>query len=176
MFLEKFWSKEACRPVSRNLFFYSSTSVHVKSIKDWNNIIDKIHFTSEDFMKQFEVIKKNNKKQFSNKTTLITILDIKHNPLPTLLNNNILPFLSLWFSFVSLFACLTYRVLVFLFFLYQDLRNLKHHIHPVGFDLKFVSFYYFSVFLIRLPLFTDYTFITLYVIFAEKMFFIVTVI
>ena len=102
---------------------------------------------------------------------------VKHNRSASLLNNkNILPFLSLWFSFVSLFACLTYRVLVFLFFLYQDLRNLKHHIHPVGFDLKFVSFYYFSVFLIRLPLFTDYTFITLYVIFAEKMFFIVTVI
>ena len=102
---------------------------------------------------------------------------VKHNPLASLLNNkNILPFLSLWFSFVSLFACLTYRVLVFLFFLYQDLRNLKHHIHPVGFDLKFVSFYYFSVFLLRLPLFTDYIFITLCIIFAEKMLFIVTVI
>ena len=124
---------------------------------------------------------------FSDKTTLMAILDnlsyylsafiVKHNRSASLLNNkNILPFLSLWFSFVSLFACLTYRVLVFLFFLYQDLRNLKHHIHPVGFDLKFVSFYYFSVFLIRLPLLTDYTFITLYVIFAEKMFFIVTVI
>ena len=43
--------------------FYGSRSVQVKSIKDWNNIIDKIHFTSEDFMKHFEVIKKNNKKQ-----------------------------------------------------------------------------------------------------------------
>ena len=114
---------------------------------------------------------------FCDKTTLMTILDnlsyylsafiVKHNPSASLLNNkNILPFLSLWFSFVSLFACLTYRVLVFLFFLYQDLRNSKHHIHPVGFDLKFVSFYYFSVFLIRLPLFTDYIFITLYIIFA----------
>ena len=33
-------------------------SVQVKSIKDWNNIIDKIHFTTEDFMKRSEVIKK----------------------------------------------------------------------------------------------------------------------
>ena len=39
--------------------FYGSRSVQVKSIKDWNNIIAKIHFTTEDFMKQFEVIKKN---------------------------------------------------------------------------------------------------------------------
>ena len=39
-------------------YFYGSRSVHVKSIKDWNNIIDKIHFTLEDFMKRFEVIKK----------------------------------------------------------------------------------------------------------------------
>ena len=31
--------------------FYGSKSVQVKSIKDWNNIIDKIHFTTEDFMK-----------------------------------------------------------------------------------------------------------------------------
>ena len=38
--------------------FYGSRSVQVKSIKDWNNIIDKIHFTPEDFMKHFEVIKK----------------------------------------------------------------------------------------------------------------------
>ena len=29
-----------------------------KSIKDWNNVIDKIHFTPEDLMKPFEVIKK----------------------------------------------------------------------------------------------------------------------
>ena len=96
--------------------FYGSRSVQVKSIKDWNNIIDKIHFTPEDFMKHFEVIKKI-KIHFSNKTALITILDnlsyylsvfiLKHNPLATLLNNNILPFLSLWFSFVSLFVCLT---------------------------------------------------------------------
>ena len=32
--------------------FYGSRSVQVKSIKDWNNIIDKIHFTTEDFMKR----------------------------------------------------------------------------------------------------------------------------
>ena len=38
--------------------FYGSGSVQVKSVKDWNNIIDKIHFTTEDFMKCFEVIKK----------------------------------------------------------------------------------------------------------------------
>ena len=38
--------------------FYGSESVQIKSIKDWNNIIDKIHFTTEDFMKGSEVIKK----------------------------------------------------------------------------------------------------------------------
>ena len=38
--------------------FYGSRSVQVKSVKDWNNIIDKIHFTTEDFMKRSEVIKK----------------------------------------------------------------------------------------------------------------------
>ena len=38
--------------------FYGSRSVQVKSIKDWNNIIDKIHFTTEHFMKRSEVIKK----------------------------------------------------------------------------------------------------------------------
>ena len=39
-------------------FFYGSRLVQVKSIKDWNNIIDKIQFTPEDLMKRFEVIKK----------------------------------------------------------------------------------------------------------------------
>ena len=38
--------------------FYGSRSVQVKSIKDWNNITDKIHFTIEDFMKHSEFIKK----------------------------------------------------------------------------------------------------------------------
>ena len=38
--------------------FYGSKSVHVKLIKDWNNIITKIHFTTEDFMKRSEIIKK----------------------------------------------------------------------------------------------------------------------
>ena len=37
---------------------YGSRSVQIKSIKDWNNIIDKIHFTTADFMKHSEVIKK----------------------------------------------------------------------------------------------------------------------
>ena len=37
---------------------YGSRSVQVKSIKDWNDIIDKIHFTPEDLMKRFEVIQK----------------------------------------------------------------------------------------------------------------------
>ena len=37
--------------------FHGSRSVQVKSIKDWNNIIDKINFTTEDFMKHTEVIK-----------------------------------------------------------------------------------------------------------------------
>ena len=38
--------------------FYGSRSVQVKSVKEWNDIIDKIHFTTEDFMKRSEVIKK----------------------------------------------------------------------------------------------------------------------
>ena len=38
--------------------FCGSRSVQVESIKDWNNIIYKIHFTTEDFMKCSEVIKK----------------------------------------------------------------------------------------------------------------------
>ena len=46
---------------------YGSRLVQVKSVKDWTNIIDKIHFTTEDFMKHFEVIKKF-------KTSLITII------------------------------------------------------------------------------------------------------
>ena len=33
--------------------FYGSRSVQVKSMKDWNNMIDKIPFTTEDFMKRF---------------------------------------------------------------------------------------------------------------------------
>ena len=39
--------------------FYGSRSVQVKSIKDWNNIIDKIHFTTVDFMKRSEIKIKN---------------------------------------------------------------------------------------------------------------------
>ena len=38
--------------------FYGSRTVQVKTIKDWNDIIDKIHFTPEDLKKRFEVIKK----------------------------------------------------------------------------------------------------------------------
>ena len=37
--------------------FYGSRSVQVKSIKDWNNIINKVYFTAEGFMKRYEVIK-----------------------------------------------------------------------------------------------------------------------
>ena len=36
--------------------FCGSRSVEVKSIKDWNNIFNKIHFATEDFMKCSEVI------------------------------------------------------------------------------------------------------------------------
>ena len=53
--------------------FYSSRSIHGKSIKDWNNLIDKTHFFAEDFMKRSEVLKKK-KKYPSGKITLITIL------------------------------------------------------------------------------------------------------
>ena len=89
------------------------------------------------------------------KTIIVTILDnliyylsafiLKDNSLPTLLNNNnILPFLSLWFSFVSLsISHIGSQCFCFLFFLYQD---------------------------------TDYIFTTLYIILAEKMFFILIVI
>ena len=38
--------------------FYVPRSVQVKSIKYWNNIIDKTHFTTGDLMKRSEVIKK----------------------------------------------------------------------------------------------------------------------
>ena len=38
--------------------FYGPISVQIKSVKDWNNIIDKIHIITEDFMKRSEVIKK----------------------------------------------------------------------------------------------------------------------
>ena len=38
--------------------FHGSRSVQVKSIKDWNNIIDKIHLTTKDFMKHIEVMQK----------------------------------------------------------------------------------------------------------------------
>ena len=40
--------------------FFGSRTVQVKSIKNWNNIIDKTHFRPEDFMKHSEVIKKIN--------------------------------------------------------------------------------------------------------------------
>ena len=46
-------------PKNENLSsFYGSRSVLVKPIKDWNNIIDEIHPTPEDFMKRYQVIKK----------------------------------------------------------------------------------------------------------------------
>ena len=51
-------AKKALNIPKMKTSFYDSRSVLVKSIKDWNNIIDKIHFTTEDFMKRLEVIKK----------------------------------------------------------------------------------------------------------------------
>ena len=51
-------AKKALNIPKMKTSFYDSRSVLVKSIKDWNNIIDKIHFTNEDFMKRLEVIKK----------------------------------------------------------------------------------------------------------------------
>ena len=36
---------------NKKTFLYGSKSVQVKSITDWNNIIDKKQFTFEDFMK-----------------------------------------------------------------------------------------------------------------------------
>ena len=52
--------------------FYGSRSVQVESVKDWNNIIDKAHFTTEDFMNCSQVIRKI---PFFDKTILVTILD-----------------------------------------------------------------------------------------------------
>ena len=37
--------------------FYDSRSVQVKQIKDWNNIIAKIQFATDNLMKRSEVIK-----------------------------------------------------------------------------------------------------------------------
>ena len=54
--------------------FYGSRLIQVKSVKDWNNIIDKIHSTTEDFMKRSEVIKKK-KKPSVIKLATKTILD-----------------------------------------------------------------------------------------------------
>ena len=51
--------------------FYGSKPLWTKSIKDWNSMIDEIHFTHEDFMEPFEVIKKQ-KIPFCDKTTLMT--------------------------------------------------------------------------------------------------------
>ena len=58
MFLEKFSLKQPRSPPFMEPLFYGSRSAQVKSINDWNNIIDKIHFTPEDSTKHFEVIKK----------------------------------------------------------------------------------------------------------------------
>ena len=55
--------------------FYGSRPVQVKSVKDRNNIIDKIHFTRKDFMKCSEVIKKKTTYYSVIKTTFITNLD-----------------------------------------------------------------------------------------------------
>ena len=46
-------------PKNENLFLWFQIS-QVKSIKEWNNIIDKIHFIIEDFMKHW-VYQKNKK-------------------------------------------------------------------------------------------------------------------
>ena len=41
--------------------FLIKTCIQVKSIKNWNNVIEEIHFTLEDFMKCSEVINKKKK-------------------------------------------------------------------------------------------------------------------
>ena len=50
--------ERALQPRFTEPLFDGSRSVQVKSIKDWYNIINKIHFTTEDSMKHFEVIEK----------------------------------------------------------------------------------------------------------------------
>ena len=52
--------------------FYCSKLIWGKSIKDWNNMIDEIHFTPEDFMEHSEVTKKIKKIPFCDKITLMT--------------------------------------------------------------------------------------------------------
>ena len=103
--------------------FYCSKSLQVKSIKDWNIIIDKMLFTTKDFMKPFEVIKKINYPQL-----LPFCLYLKHNPWQLFWIIIIFcPFCP--FRFL-LFVCLSVSCNLgsycFLFFLYQDLRNSKH--------------------------------------------------
>ena len=53
--------------------FYRSGSVQVKSIKDWNNLIDKIH--SSNALRLLKKEKIPSSKKIPDKTTLITILD-----------------------------------------------------------------------------------------------------
>ena len=89
--MKRLWKLESC-----------FSSVQFKLIKDCNNIIDKIHFTPEDFMKLFQGYQKKLKMHSSDKTIIVTILDNLICCLSAFILKHILPFFPLWFSFVSL--------------------------------------------------------------------------
>ena len=55
--------------------FYGFRPVQVKSIKAWNNIIDEIHFTPEDFMKRHTRLKGTEPIQNRKHTFLWYVLD-----------------------------------------------------------------------------------------------------
>ena len=68
--------------------FCGSRLVEVKSIKDWNNIFNKIHFATEDFMKCSKVIikiknifcdKTNYPYNYSRETSITNIGSLRHN-------------------------------------------------------------------------------------------------
>ena len=79
--------------------FYGPRPVQFKSTKDWNNLIDKIHFTTEDFMKKHSEVIKKLKMPFCD--------DALNRKVPwTVLSLNLLPFLldetvqdkTIWFG------------------------------------------------------------------------------
>ena len=96
--------------------FYGSRSVQVKSIKDWNNIIAKIHFTTEDFMKCSEVL--------SSGATLNS-----GSTLNSLFHGNLL--ISVYNSHVA--SCLCFKLVTEGFFSSRNFLNV-----PMALDLLFL--------------------------------------
>ena len=130
MFLEKFSSKQPCSPVSWNLFFMIPDQFRLNQLRTGIIYLTKYSLHQKIPWNTLR-LSKNLKINFSDKTTLISILDnlsyylsafiLKHNPLPC-------PFYP--FGFL-LFLCLSVSHIgsycfCFLLFLYEDLRNSKH--------------------------------------------------